>query len=54
MGKIANKFTKEEIEIMFFLLRDYLLEHEVIYPNDVPKNYYKLFNRLTEMREIIK
>ena len=52
MGKLANKFTNEEIEILTLVFRDYLLEQEIMYPSGVPKNYYKVLNRLVKMRGI--
>jgi len=52
MGKIANNFKKNEIEILHEMLRDYILEQEVVYAQSIKKDYYKLFNKLTEMKGI--
>jgi len=50
MGKIANNFKKIEIEILHGILRDYILEQEVMYAQSIEKDFYKLFNKLTEMK----
>jgi hypothetical protein len=50
MGKIANNFQKNEIEILHKILGDYILEQEVIYSQNIGKDFYKLFSRLTEMK----
>jgi hypothetical protein len=50
MGKIANNFQKSEIEILHRILGDYILEQEVIYSQNIRKDFYKLFSRLTEMK----
>jgi hypothetical protein len=50
MGKMKTQFTDSEVEIVYRIIRHYLMEHEEIMThghNDVPKNYYKLFKRLT-------
>jgi len=52
MGKIANNFKKNEIEILHEMLRDYILEQEVVYAQSIKKDYYKLFSKLTEMKGI--
>jgi len=52
MGRIKNSFTYNEIEILTLIFRDYILEQEVLYPSGVPKSYYKILNRLAEMRDI--
>jgi hypothetical protein len=40
MGKMKTQFTEEEVEIMFRIIRHYLLNEEVIYHgHDDPKNY---------------
>ena len=52
MGRIANNFKKNEIEILHEMLRDYILEQEVVYAQSIKKDYYKLFSKLTEMKGI--
>jgi hypothetical protein len=52
MGKIANNFQKSEIEILHKILGDYILEQEVIYSQNIRKDFYKLFSRLTEMKGV--
>ena len=52
MGKIANNFQKNEIEILHKILGDYILEQEVIYSQNIRKDFYKLFSRLTEMKGV--
>jgi hypothetical protein len=31
MGKMKTQFTEDEVEIMFRIMRDYLIEREVSY-----------------------
>ena len=52
MGKIANNFKKNEIKILHEMLRDYILEQEIVYAQSIKKDYYKLFSKLTEMKGI--
>ena len=50
MGKIKNELTKSEIEILYRVYKEFLLEQEIVYGLTIPNSMYVLFEKIVKLR----
>ena len=50
MGKVKNELTKNEMEILYRVYKEFLLEQEIVYGLTIPNSMYILFEKLVKLR----
>lgn len=50
MGIKKENFTKNEIEMLYRVYREFLLEQEIIYGLKIPDSFYMLFEKLVKLK----
>ena len=50
MGKVKNELTKNEMEILYRVYKEFLLEQEIVYGLTIPNSMYVLFEKIVKLR----
>lgn len=50
MGKVKNELTKNEVEILYRVYKEFLLEQEIVYGLTIPNSMYVLFEKIVKLR----